>query len=72
MGLIDDIRIDIGDDDGVVPSGVDIESRTISILDGVTAPDAVAGFAKIYVDSADGDLKIRFSDGTIKTIMTDT
>jgi hypothetical protein len=28
--------------------------------------------AIIYVDTADGDLKVRFGDGTIKTIVTDT
>jgi hypothetical protein len=43
-----------------------------TLADGVTAPSAVAGRAKIYVDSADGDLKIIFGDGTVKTIVTDT
>lgn len=42
------------------------------IADGVSAPTAQAGFAAIYVDSADGDLKVRFGDGTTKTISTDT
>ena len=32
----------------------------------------VAGSGLIYVDSADGDLKIKFGDGTVKTIATDT
>lgn len=45
----------------------------LGIPDGVTAPGAsVAGFALVYVDTADGDLKIRFADGTVKTIVTDT
>lgn len=43
----------------------------IAIVDGMTAPSATSGFAKIYVDSADGDLKVKFGDGTIKTIATD-
>ena len=42
------------------------------MVDGVTAPGATSGYAKIYVDTADGDLKVIFGDGTIKTIATDT
>lgn len=41
------------------------------MVDGVTAPATITGFAAIYVDSADGDLKIKFGDGVIKTIVTD-
>lgn len=44
----------------------------VEIKDGMTAPTATAGYAKIYVDSADGDLKVIFADGTVKTIVTDT
>jgi hypothetical protein len=44
----------------------------VGIADGITAPAAVTGLALLYVDTADGDLKVRFSDGTIKTIVTDT
>jgi hypothetical protein len=42
------------------------------IQDGITAPSALTGFARLYVDTADGDLKIIFADGTVKTIATDT
>jgi hypothetical protein len=42
------------------------------LVDGQTAPSATSGYAKIYVDTADGDLKVIFGDGTIKTIATDT
>ena len=42
------------------------------IKDGVAAPSARTGMALIYVDSAGGDLKIVFSDGTVKTIVTDS
>ena len=50
------------------------ESRfsTIVLVDGITAPSTVTGKALIYVDTADGDLKIKFGDGTVKTIVTDT
>lgn len=44
----------------------------MAIKDGITAPSATAGYAKIFVDTADGDLKIIFGDGTTKTIVTDT
>ena len=45
---------------------------TLRLTDGVTAPSAVVGYALIYVDAADGDLKIIFGDGTVKTIVVDT
>lgn len=44
----------------------------LGLTDGITAPAAIAGVAQIYVDVADGDLKVRFGDGTIKTLATDT
>lgn len=44
----------------------------IAIQDGITAPATLSGWAKIYVDTADGDLKVKFGDGTVKTIVTDT
>ena len=42
------------------------------ILDGITAPAARTGFAVIYVDTADGDLKVKFADGTTKVLAADT
>jgi hypothetical protein len=44
----------------------------MAIVDGITAPATVAGKTFIYVDTADGDLKVKFGDGTVKTISTDT
>lgn len=44
----------------------------IGIADGITAPATVAGQALLYVDAADGDLKVKFGDGTVKTIVVDT
>lgn len=43
-----------------------------ALKDGITAPATVAGQAQVYVDTADGDLKIKFGDGTVKTITVDT
>jgi len=42
------------------------------LLDGVAAPATIAGFAQLYVDSADGDLKVKFGNGVVKTIAVDT
>ena len=42
------------------------------IKDGITAPSTSSGYAYIYVDTADGDLKVKFGDGTVKTLATDT
>ena len=44
----------------------------MALVDGMTAPGTTSGWAKIYVDSADGDLKVKFGDGTVKTLATDT
>lgn len=44
----------------------------LAVTDGIAAPGAGTGVARIYVDTADGDLKVVFSDGTVKTIVTDT
>jgi len=41
------------------------------LIDGRTAPAATVGLVKLFVDSADGDLKVIFGDGTTKTIVTD-
>ena len=46
--------------------------QTLALQDGITAPATVSGHAQIYVDTADGDLKVKFGDGTVKTIATDT
>ena len=44
----------------------------LALKDGITAPATSAGYAQIYVDTSDGDLKVKFGDGTVKTITTDS
>lgn len=46
--------------------------NSLILIDGRAEPTTVAGNAQIYIDSVDGDLKIKFGDGTVKTIVTDT
>ncbi len=57
---------------GVGVAGAANVGTYYGMVDGVTAPGATVGYAKIYVDTADGDLKVIFGDGTIKTLATDT
>ena len=66
-----DNTYDIGASGATRPRNVFVGGY-LSIGDGITAPGAGTGQARIYVDTADGDLKIVFADGTIKTIVTDT
>lgn len=54
-----------------VNEAIKVPKDRLELTDGVTVPLTTGGRALIYVDSADGDLKIKFSDGTVKTIMTD-
>lgn len=55
---------------GLAEAKLDVDGA-IAITDGMTAPSTASGKALIYVDSADGDLKVKFGDGTVKTIATD-
>lgn len=50
----------------------DLETNNVMLEDGITAPGTVSGRAQIYVDSADGNLKIKFGDGVVETIVTDS
>jgi hypothetical protein len=51
---------------------VHVAGGVLSLTDGITAPAAVSGRVQIYVDTADGDLKAIFGDGTVKVISADT
>jgi hypothetical protein len=46
--------------------------QVMALVDGITEPATVSGHAVIYIDSSDGDLKIKYSDGHIKTISNDS
>jgi hypothetical protein len=45
-------------------------TKLLSVTDGITAPSAVTGRAFVYVDSADGSLKVKFGNGVVKTLAT--
>ena len=49
----------------------EVVNNSIKIVDGITAP-GTENYAQMYIDTADGDLKIKFADGTVKTIVVDT
>ena len=42
------------------------------LVDGMTAPTTTTGYAVIYVDTADGDLKVKFADGVTQVLAADT
>jgi hypothetical protein len=50
----------------------EVYTRMLTLPEDQVAPGTATGFARIYIDSADGDLKVKFGDGVIKTIVTDT
>lgn len=66
-----DNTVDIGASGASRPRNVYAGTAFI-LADGVTAPGATVGSAKLYVDTSDGDLKVIFGDGVIKTLATDT
>lgn len=44
----------------------------IAVADGMVAPGAGAGLARIYVDTADGDLKVVFANGFVAVLAADS
>ena len=50
----------------------ELSTMPIVLMDGITAPATISGVGQMYIDGADGDLKIKFGDGTVKTITVDT
>lgn len=65
----DDVRIEKGLIVGSITD--DPPDGVMGITDGVAVPAAIVGTALIYVDTADGDLKVRFGNGTITLIAAD-
>lgn len=57
---------------------VDLEVReelwfkTVYLVDGVSTPATETGWGIIYIDSSDGDLKIKFGNGFVATIVADS
>lgn len=49
-----------------------VQANYLKLIDGITAPTATVGEAKIYVDTADGDLKVIFGDGFVRVIAADS
>ena len=57
---------------GGIDSRVLLRGGMIGLLDGVTAPSALAGYGLMFIDLSGGDLKIIFSDGFTRTIGLDS
>jgi len=49
-----------------------LNTGPLYLTDGVTAPATVSGVAQIYVDAADGDLKVKFGDGFVRVLAADS
>lgn len=65
---ITDLDINIGTDTRRIAR---VYQNAAVLVDGISAPTQVSGHAIIYIDTSDGDLKIIFGDGTVKTIVAD-
>ena len=46
--------------------------KYLTLIDGITAPTNITGHAHIYVDTADGDLKVKFANGFVAVIAADS
>jgi hypothetical protein len=57
---------------GIITASSRLVGNDWALTDGITAPAAVPGFAVLYVDTSDGDLKVKFGDGFVATIAVDS
>ena len=53
-------------------SGQIVGTYFLKLNENGSVPATDAGIATLYIDPSDGDLKVKFGDGTVKTIVTDT
>lgn len=63
---------EVTDIDAALGIFTNCQANILRLLDGQVQPGTLAGFAQMWVDSSNGDLKIIFGDGTVKTIVTDS
>ena len=45
---------------------------SVAVTDAIAEPGTVSGFAVIFVDTSDGDLKVKFGNGFVATIVADS
>lgn len=48
----------------------DFYTQTTALVNGTVEPSTDSNYSFLYIDSADGDLKVKFGNGTVKTIQT--
>lgn len=56
----------------VVTSLMHLDGASLALTDGLAAPGNINGLALLYVDTADGDLKVKFGDGHTRVLAPDT
>jgi hypothetical protein len=57
---------------GAITSSGVVTGTQLTLTDGITAPSVVAGKAQLYVDTADGDLKVKFGDDFAAVVKADS
>lgn len=52
---------------GMLTCSGSIQANTLMIAEGKLTPNPSQGYASLFVDAADGGIKVRMSDGTVRT-----